>query len=297
MTRRMLAAFCVAVMVPAMSVRADWNPGDPYKMHYPQLPDLTPHGLDVLAGPSSATTPAQVHEKFLADDWLCTSTGPVTDIHIWGSYNQDIPLIANPSNTNFSLVIYDNIPAGVGGANYSRPGQPLWSAYVKPTATRIYATAQEQFFDPNLNAIVGTDTQVWQYNFLLPAATSFHQTAGNIYWLGVHHTFDLNGDGVVGIVDASILASRAPSAFGWKTSGVQHFEDDAVWTDVSTFGTANPHVVPVGPWSELHHPQGGESLDLAFVITGVPEPGTIVLLVIGGIGSLAVRRRPSLARA
>ena len=51
----------------AGSALADWAPGDGHKMHFPQLPD--PEGLDV-----NFTTP-----KFLADDWLCTGTGPVED--------------------------------------------------------------------------------------------------------------------------------------------------------------------------------------------------------------------------
>src|SRR5262245_12758426 len=76
-----------AVASPAPVVRADWNQGDPFKMHYPQLPELTSTGLDVLAtaqGPGSASP-----SKILADDWLCTFTGPVSDIHIWGSWLND----------------------------------------------------------------------------------------------------------------------------------------------------------------------------------------------------------------
>ncbi|MCJ7578787.1 MAG: hypothetical protein MUO91_10085, partial [candidate division Zixibacteria bacterium] len=45
-----------------------------HKMHFPQLPDL--EGWDVYA----------VYPKTLADDWKCSATGPVTDIHFWGSW-------------------------------------------------------------------------------------------------------------------------------------------------------------------------------------------------------------------
>ena len=261
-----VTACASALTVFTVPAAADWNPGDPYKMHYPQLPDLSPAGLDVLAGPKP-TTADQPYEKFLADDWMCTGSGPVTDIHIWGSYNHDIPLTATPK---FSLVIYDNVPAGVDAA-YSHPGQPLWSTYVAPTASRVYATANEGFYDPNANQIVGTDTQVWQFN----------------YWLGVHHTFDLDDNGTVNIFDLGQLANEYPSAFGWKTSGSPHFMDDAVFTDVATWQTS-PHVVPgVGaPWRDLHHPVTGESLDLAFVIT--PEPGMLSLAM---LGALTLRRR------
>src|SRR5512137_3002215 len=78
-TRTTVAVFAVLVMLVAVSARADWNVGDPYKMHYPQLPDLSPNGLDV-----KATAP-----KILADDFLCTQTGPITDVHIWGSWLYD----------------------------------------------------------------------------------------------------------------------------------------------------------------------------------------------------------------
>jgi len=56
------------------------------------------------------------------------------------------------------------------------------------------------------------------------------------------------------------------------------WKDDAVWSDS-----------PDGPWYPIEHPITGESLDLAFVIT--PEPGTMSLLVLGGIAVLLRRRR------
>src|SRR3990172_9328291 len=80
-------------------------------MHYPQLPDLTSTGMDV-----NATFP-----KVLADDFLCTSTGPITDIHIWGSWLND----NRPPVANFRLSIHADIPAGPNNP-YSRPGEQLW---------------------------------------------------------------------------------------------------------------------------------------------------------------------------
>lgn len=86
----------------------------------------------------------------------------------------------------------------------------------------------------------------------------------------MHHTFDLNGDGLVDIVDLLRLKLNWPGCFGWKTSGEEQFEDDAVWTEVSTFND-DPHVVPSGEiWNELRYP-ASRSLDLAFVITGEEE--------------------------
>ena len=92
------------------------------------------------------------------------------------------------------------------------------------------------------------------------------------------------------------LLTNEPWAYGWKTSQ-DHFMDDAVFTDVVNIDGLYPgDVVPGGPagatapyWRELIDLRTGESLDLAFVIT--PEPATMSLLVIGGIGVLARRRK------
>jgi hypothetical protein len=293
------ALVCAVFLVSSTAAVADWDPGDPFKMHYPQLPNVTPLGLDVLAGPRVIPPPtpsdeAIYYEKFLADDFLCTFSGPITDIHIWGSYNQDLFLGGvHPSNALFSLVIYDDVPVSATNP-YSHPGNPLWSAYRKPTQARLYTHAQEGFFDPNVpagqNPIIGTDTQIWQFNVLFDPADAFRQEEGKIYWLGVHASADLNGDGAVGIPDLALYQQYFPGLFGWKTSGSPHFNDDAVFTDVFTVGL-NPHTVPTGPWRELRDPRSGESLDLAFVITGIPEPSSVVLMFLGVAGALVFIRR------
>lgn len=288
---------CAALTISSTAALADWDPGDPYKMHYPQLPNLQ-DGMDVLAGPRIIPiTPDPIYyEKFLADDFLCTSSGPITDIHIWGSYNQDRFLGGvDPSSALFSLVIYEDVPVSATNP-FSHPGKPLWSTYMKPTAARLYDIASERFFDPNVppppngEPIIGFDTQVWQYNFLIDPADAFRQEKGNIYWLGVHASADLNGDGAVDVGDLPLYLENSPGLFGWKTSGSPQFNDDAVFTDVNTIG-ANPHVVPDGPWRELRDPFTGRSLDLAFVITGVPEPASVILLFVGVVGGLAFVRR------
>ena len=66
------------------------------------------------------------------------------------------------------------------------------------------------------------DTQAWQYNFTIPAATAFVQqgTAANpmVYWLDVQ------------------AVVPGPEVFGWKTSDPTlspHFGDDAVYADTT----------------------------------------------------------------
>jgi hypothetical protein len=245
---------------------------------YIQQPDLTPTGTDVLAGPLSVDQAGQdVYEVFLADDFICTQTGPVTDIHIWASYNQDIMLDTTPS---FSLVIYDNIPADESPTGYSMPGAPLWDAYLQPTYYGPVATADEFFYDPN-RSIIGFDTLVWRFDFDIDPAEAFVQQEGEIYWLGIHHSFDLSDDGIVDLIDLMLLKLSWPGVFGWKTS-LEHFEDDAVWTKVMTFA-GSPHVVPAGLiWGELRypsdHPLAGQSIDLAFELTTQQQQPDIIQL-------------------
>src|SRR5262245_26326161 len=100
----------ILVCVAGSPTLADWSVGDPYKMHFPQLPD--PNGLDV-----NFEAPLM-----LADDWLCTETGPVRDIHFWLSHKGgEIPAILG-----LRVEIFANIPATPN--SFSRPGASLWSA-------------------------------------------------------------------------------------------------------------------------------------------------------------------------
>ena len=72
MKRCMALVTLIAVAgIAARPASADWSPGDGHKMHRPQLPD--PAGWDV-----AVSSPGYR----LADDWGCTATGPVTDIHM-----------------------------------------------------------------------------------------------------------------------------------------------------------------------------------------------------------------------
>ncbi len=275
--------FCVLVslwfLTPAL-VRADWNVGDPFKMHYPQLPDLNPTGLDVLATRNPNFTlpdPPGPAWKVLADDFLCTQTGPITDVHIWGSWLNDEVF----TGVQFKLSIHRDIPAPPTGGTSMPADPPLWQAIVAPSSQRLYSEIPagvdpEQFYDPNINQIIGTDRQIWQYNFVdLP--DPFIQEKGQIYWLDVQ----------------ALVPDTSPFLFGWKTTNpqiTQHFMDDAVYADTPAFGA--PAILPYKPLEYPDgHPYGGLSIDLAFVITGVPEPASFALLGIALAAALITRRR------
>jgi len=269
MVLTVLAAVGLGLIGFAPVAKADWNPGDPYKMHYPQLPDLSPNGLDVLATFGGYFfNPAQgayvpLGNKVLADDFLCTQSGPITDIHIWGSWLYN----ARDPNAKFHLSIHADNPVGTGGLNYSTPGQTLWAMDLTPAHQRLYANAPENFFDPNTSTILGPDTEVWQYNFYIDPVVAWSQQVGTIYWLDVQYLPS---------------APFTTNLFGWKTS-IEHFQDDAVFGD---------NILPgedPSSWSELLYPTG-QSRDLAFVIT-TPEPSSFALIGLGAAALLIFRRR------
>jgi hypothetical protein len=109
---------CTLLIGTGTIVVADWNPGDGHKMHFPQLPDET--GWDVYA--TAGLSDYGYQEICLADDWECNESGPVTDIHFWGSWKGGITGTIN----GFQLAIYTDIPADPPQNPYSRPGTILW---------------------------------------------------------------------------------------------------------------------------------------------------------------------------
>ena len=341
---RNVLLFLVAItLLCATPTLADWFPTgqDLLDAKWIQMPDMSfnaaaPTGMDVLAtlqDPQFIPVPGPPPLwKILADDFRCTETGFINDVHIWGSWLNDrlpqqgvipgttVTAPGGPGSVVFKLSIHSDVPAFVpttgGPIVPSHPGEQLWQGIFGPGTYKVipWGTASERFYDPNLdthtptgaNGDIGFDTQVWQYNFK-PISDPFFQTLGTIYWLDVQAL----------VLDASTL-ERA--LFGWKTrdpdpthnidpslpgdagNGGGHFNDDAVFGDTTTF---NGPVITGGGisgsgWTDMHypfgHPLAGQTFDLAFVLT-VPEPGTIAL---GGLGlvalvGMAYRRRRSAA--
>ncbi|MFZ5981657.1 MAG: thrombospondin type 3 repeat-containing protein [Candidatus Zixiibacteriota bacterium] len=218
------------------SVLADWVPADGHKMHWPQEPDTT--GWDV-----NATAPL-----VLADDWMCSETGYVTDIHFWGSWMEGYTGVI----TSFILSIHADIPANPPDNPFSKPANPpLWQmeipfSMVIPQV--LVSGTLEGWYDPSQGLVLPDNhIEYWQYNIFLdqyfPEQELFWQEEGTIYWLNI----------------SAIVEPGVPQPFwGWKTSRSVHFNDDAVWA-----------FLDLPEWMELRDPlDPAISLDLAFVITG-----------------------------
>jgi len=199
----------------------DWDEGDSNKMHYPQLPKQGGWDVALFSGGSI----------WLADDWQCSRTGPVSDIHFWVSWeDNDVQPISG-----FAVRIWSDDPCGPSGS--SEPNQLLWEQdfYAGDFTVRDMNDDLQGWFDPYHSEWNQNDHTKWAQVNITDINNPFIQQEGKVYWLMI----DMGG----------------PGNIGWKESGSPHFRDDAVYSDGLN-------------WHELRDPLTQESLDLAFVIDG-----------------------------
>ncbi len=219
-----------------------------------QMPDVTPNGIDIRVDNTDGM------QRWLGDDFECSTPGLITDIHLWCSwlYNEVTPV------NRFKLSIFSDDPIGEGGSDpdnqFSKPDELLWNQeFVGVEFTEsLYAEVQpgEWWWDVLQGELIENgDTQIWQYDIYIEPERAFRQTGSStnpkIYWLVVRvETFG--------------------GQIGWKTRRwPAHYNDDAVFDA----GSELPRI-----WRELRYPPGHpyyeyelNSIDMAFVITTQPE--------------------------
>ncbi|MCC6962076.1 MAG: dockerin type I repeat-containing protein [candidate division Zixibacteria bacterium] len=216
--------FCfLLVWVLPLPVLADWDPADGHKMHFPQLPDEI--GWDV-----NATQPV-----VLADDWQCSETGYVKDIHFWGSWKGGL----EGAIQSFVLSIHADIPAEQSPTGYSMPGATLWEYTVTDfVPVPIDPPTMEGWYDPSTGLVLNNDHgNYYQYNVFLPREQWFFQQAGTIYWLNI----------------SAIVVGPQDVQWGWKST-TNHWNDDAVWAN---WGSLN--------WVEMYEPTTGPIINPFFI--------------------------------
>jgi len=234
----------VSVLVFAVAdAAADWSIEEPAK--WIQMPDLTTNGIDV-----SFSEPTGM-PYILADDFACTSSNHITDIHIFCSWYNDW----DGGIASIRLSIWSDWPADAVRP-YSTPSNELWSITLpfqdpRWTIRPIAAVPEGEWwwYPGQPLAEHPGDWTVYQLNTFLDPEEAFLQLGSpdqtNIYWLAVE-----------------IMPLDPMTQIGWKTRDLfeGHYMDDAVW---SMDGGVS--------WEELrypaNHPFRGESIDFAFVLT------------------------------
>jgi hypothetical protein len=261
MNKLLLIAAVLVVCVAPMPAPADWNPGDPSK--YEQLPD--PNGWDVAASGS-----------FVADDFLCTETGYITQVHFWGSWKGDSVGVIS----NIRVEFWRNDPGATEG--FSHPSTPAWGDDFGPSefSERPYDTGDQGWYDPVSGEFTPDNERpdhlsIYQYNIDMSNEPLLFKQEGTaaapaLYWLLIKVT----------------LLNDEQFDFGWKTAIDQHY-DDAVYDAAAEWPP---------DWHELIDPRfatAAVSLDLAFVLNGVaiPEPSVLVVAGLGLLGLLGLRRK------
>lgn len=188
--------------------------------------------------------------QITADDWVCTTTDPVSDVHWWGSWlgwgERTPPALPDA----FHIAIWTDVPVGV--EPFSHPGQVLWEYYA--------ATYSWEFvgwdFDPR-DPMMPPEA-CFYFECDIPQAQWFHQEgAQTIYWVSI-----------------SALYSTQPTeyVYGWKTTPrVDSLAPDdavAIWDPLmpipgSVYNGGGP----------LWWPTPQDSWDTAFILTSKsPEP-------------------------
>jgi hypothetical protein len=204
----------------------------------------------------------------VADDFQCEDPRPVVDVHWWGSYpdyigGDQIPPVKPKA---FVIDFWKDIPVNVDPAMpWSHPGERIWHIWCENFEEELYGRDIDPFaYDDGEVVIVDT---CYQYNQKLTTAEYFHQTVGEIYWISIQAVYDASVD--------------PPYPWGWKTRP-HHWNDDAVIGHPLDDGAG-------GIWWDPIVDTTGRSWDMAFELT-VPEPGTMILLTLGGL-ALSIRRR------
>ncbi len=281
--KSLITAF--AVLAPlAMTAMADWP--DPTSIDkYVQMPDMSETGIDVRVDQNGGPLT-------LADDFPCDMTGPITDVHLWGSWRDDI----HPAEGKINMIRLSIHPDDRSNPDYSQPGDEVWHGWVypetgfpvdpnpddvgtfRPLVHWGTVDPNEWFWDPRDPEVFDPEKEVWQVNINIEQDKAFMQEgdASNplIYWL-----------------DVRVYTDATFNDFGWKTRDPNEgqYEDDAVYS-LDDGVSWTPMVYPaVEPW--LSKGLAGESFDLAFAITTIPEPATIGLLMLGSLGLAALKRR------
>lgn len=201
----LVATLLIAASFAANAVIAHWEVKDGHKMHYPQLPQGD-HGYSIRA---DGHRPC-----YVADDWQCSESGPVTDIHFWGHCMGGFCEFKA-----FEIMIAEKKdPCGVGEILWKR-AFPLSQVYVSDP---IPATPQD-WYDPCTGEYYeNVGEEYWQYN-IENIDDPFIQEKGEEYWL----------------IISAYMESNTKTIWGWRAAKTEPFGCPALCSpDLQKWDTA-----------------------------------------------------------
>lgn len=196
-----------------------------------------------------------IETQIVADDWRCTSSAPVTDVHWWGSFigwsEEEPPPMPRPMA--FHLAIWTDVPAG-GQTPFSHPGVVVWE--------KLCVEPEMHFvgWDIDPRQVGMPPEACFKFDCYLDDDEWFHQDDGeNIYWVSI----------------SAVYSEDVPEyPFGWKTRprDPQSPAPDAavavMFPTVPTIGSV------YGSGYPITYPQG-VGWDMAFQLT-TEEPTEMV---------------------
>lgn len=244
---------------------------------------------------------------FMADDFADNYSTPIVHLKWWGSYMNNN--YTGGGVQQFLIAFESDVPSPPG--NFSHPGTVLSSEIVNFTNSALPGAGT--FTEKLING--GAPEHLYQYNAEL--ALPFPEQQDTIYWLKIvaltndqqlqwgWHDRDYTQQNTFASPNTtpgpgeSIIGFVGPAA---QPTPVWHFQDDAVTGRVDIqpiLGTpglnVNQPLATMFPQNYIDNidgpnPIGQFSKDLAFELYTIPEPGSAVMLSLGGL-AIAMSRR------
>ncbi len=221
---------------------------------YSQQPWLGEAGHEFSITSQSQINIGDDYSAVVFDNWQVNEDVSITGIRWWGAEYEEA------DNITFHIVIHDSVD--------NKPGDlvAVWEFDISEVNETYYGTATtstDLYHTGASTYSTARDLTINQYSVALPDA--FVPTASEEYWIGIYAEVD--GAGFWGWSD---YISQYPGPFDGDAIKILDY---------------NPATGTYSLYEECdiwHTPCGwAGTADTAFELTGVPEPGTIVMIIAG----------------